>query len=78
MLALLILFCVIVSGSLFVSSLFGRRFEESVPLSVFAIIAVLYLFGLFHLLKAGVYVVCAISIVLAALTIRHELGQNQP
>ena len=72
MLTLLAVFCVISSGCLFVSSFFDKRYEESAPLSVFALIAILYLFGLLHLLLVGVYAVCLIAVGMLIATIYHE------
>jgi len=77
MLTYLILFLVVSSGSLFISSLSGSRYEEGVPFSVFSIIAVLYLFGLANLLQAGVYFVCASAVALTAFTIYREIAKKQ-
>ncbi len=77
MLTVFALFCVISSGSLFATSFFGKRYEESVPLSVFGLIAILYLFGLLHLLRAGVTAVCVIAVALLIATIYHEITKKQ-
>lgn len=77
MLTVLALFCIISSGGLFISSFFGRRYEESAPLSVFGLIVILYVFGLIHLLRLGVYVICATSIALLVAVVNHEVIKKQ-
>ncbi|MCI5957494.1 MAG: hypothetical protein MRZ54_10970 [Clostridiales bacterium] len=52
-----LLFGLILCGCLFLSAVFHRRFEEGAPLSAFAMIVVLYGFGLAGALRAGVYAV---------------------
>ena len=62
MIALLLLFALTVSGSLFAAAVFGRRFEETLPVSVGGIPVVLFLAGLLFGLRAAfltVLVLCA-------------------
>ena len=77
MLSVFALFGVISSGSLFTTSFFGKRYEESAPLSVFGLIAILYVFGLLHLLRAGVFAACVIAAALLIATIYHEATKKQ-
>ena len=64
----LIFFLSISSGSVLYAALNKHRYEECVPFSIFSIIFILYLFGLFHALHFGVFVVlglCALIYVLS-------------
>ncbi len=66
-LALTSTLAVLCSLSFFVSARFNRRFEEVVPLTAMGTVAILYVFGLVGQLRAGVYAVLAMSLVLYAL-----------
>ncbi len=57
MIAAILFFIILCSGSAFACAFSTARFEKTAPLTVFAIIVVLYLFGLFDLLAAGAWVV---------------------
>ena len=62
MIFLLLFFLATISGSLFVSAIFHRRFEEALPVSVGGIPVLLFFLGLFFGLKAAficVLVICA-------------------
>lgn len=52
----IMLFMMIVSsGSVFAAAFFGRRYEETLPVTLFGHVLIIYAFGLVGFLKAGVY-----------------------
>lgn len=73
MIALLVVFMVITSGSFFASSFFQKRFEELVIVTIFSIVLVLYLFGLFGRLKLGVFFVTSAAVLLYSLGVYRTI-----
>lgn len=61
MVSAFIIFILLLSVGLLASFLFGRTFETALPMSIFVIIAVLYVFGIFGILEAGVYLIAALG-----------------
>ena len=61
---LLLLYLIIVLGSIFISYKTKKKFEKSIAPFLAILILVLYLFGIFELLIYGVWVVSILSIVL--------------
>lgn len=57
----ILLFFVLSSGSVLAAAYGGRRYEEVLPLTIFAIMAVFYLLGIFGALQSGLYVVLALA-----------------
>lgn len=54
-------FLVLSSGSALGAAFLERKYEETLPLTCFTIVLVLYVFGLFGALKAGAYALFALS-----------------
>ena len=52
---------VLLSGSVFAAAQFGRKFEETLPLTCMGIVLALFLFGVAGLLCAGVYAVLLVA-----------------
>lgn len=69
MLTLAIIFIVISSGSFFASTFFDKKYEEALPLTFFAIIFSLYLFGICGALKAGVLYIIIMTLFLLIVSI---------
>jgi hypothetical protein len=69
MIAAILFFIILCSGSAFACAFSTARFEKAAPLTVFAIIVVLYLFGLFDMLAAGAWAVLLLSAALWVLAI---------
>ncbi len=67
--ACLLLFIIISSGSMFVTTFFKRKYEETIPLTIFSIIFILFFSGVFGFLKLGVYIIYIISLLLYFLSI---------
>lgn len=76
MIAAILFFMILCSGSAFACAFSTARFEKAAPLTVFAIIVALYLFGLFNMLAAGAWVVLLLSAALWVLTILHTVTQR--
>ncbi len=66
--SLFLIIIVLCSFSVFCSQVFKKRFEEVIPVTIMGIIFILYLFGLFGILKTGVYFILLISIFLYSYT----------
>ncbi len=66
--SLFIIIMVLCSLSIFCSQVFKKRFEEVIPVTIMGIVFILYLFGLFEILKIGIYFILLISIFLYAYT----------
>ena len=60
MIALIIFFMSILSGSFLFTSKNGRRLEEFLPITNLSVVMVLYLFGLIGILEYGVWAILAI------------------
>ncbi|NLC96397.1 MAG: hypothetical protein GX675_02375 [Erysipelotrichaceae bacterium] len=69
MLTCLLLFMILSSGSVFVTTFFNRKYEETVPLTIFSIIFILFFSGVFGFLNLGVYIIYVISLLLYFLSI---------
>lgn len=62
MLTALCLFVILCSGSALVSAFTERRFERTLPLTVFSLILLMYVFGLFDALRCGAICVTALAL----------------
>lgn len=60
----IVFFLVVSSGSIFGASVLKRKYEEVLPLSVFAIILIQFVFGLAGMLRFGAYFVFALAVTL--------------
>ena len=72
-----IIFTLLLSGSVFASSFFSKKFEEVIPITCMSISAVLFLFGLFGQLSTGFYfvlVLAAFILVISALNAVFRKG----
>lgn len=63
------------SGCVFAAARFGLRYEESLPISVTAIMLLLFLFGTAGLLPLGVWAACALALGLYAFSFRLAAGK---
>ena len=64
MISLLLFFLLLSSGSVFMTARFGRKFEETVPLSIFCAVEIIFLFGLVDSLRLGYIIACLLGIML--------------
>ncbi len=69
MIAAILFFVILCSGGAFACAFSQTRFEKAAPLTVFAVIVVLYLFGLFDLLAVGAWAVLLLSAALWVLAV---------
>lgn len=60
----LLLYFVIVFGSIFITYVFKKKTSQTLPTSLLSIMFILYIFGLFNHLILGVWLVCIVSILL--------------
>lgn len=71
MISLLAFFLLLSSGSFYVTARFHRRYEETVPLTIFCAVELVFPFGLLDNLKLGFYAVCLVMLALYALGARQ-------
>jgi len=64
MLSVIVFGLVLMAGGVFAGVYFRRHFADSLPLSVMGLILVLYLAGIFGALKAGVFLVLGLALLL--------------
>ncbi len=64
MVGMLTVFLVLISGSVFASSVYKWRFEEALPLTCCSIVAVMYMAGLAGILSAGITIVTVLSLLM--------------
>lgn len=57
---LILFFLCLSSGSVYAAARWGRKYEELLPVTACAIVAVLFFFGIFGLLETGFWAVCAL------------------
>lgn len=62
MLELILFFLIISSGSVLCSAVWGKKYEEVLPISCSAIVLILFIFGICNLLEIGSYVVGGLSV----------------
>lgn len=62
MLFFIYMFILIISGGFFLAIQFNKKIEQTIVINIMIIIGILYLFGLFDILKIGVYFVQALEI----------------
>lgn len=65
----LILYAIIMSGAIFIADSFEKKLDNTICISMFGIIIIVYLFGLVELLSVGVIVAVIVNISLFAYTI---------
>lgn len=71
MISLLIVFFVLLCGSIIGSTLFNQRFEKTLPINCTFIVATLFFGGLLGFLKASVYFVISLEVLLSFLCLIH-------
>jgi len=76
MIAIILFFLILCSGSAFACSFSTARFEKVAPLTVFAIIAILYVFGLFNRLAMGAWVVLLLGAALWVFAVVHVAAKR--
>ena len=60
----IVLFLILSSGGIFCAAVFGRKYEQVLPLTCSGIVAILFAFGIFGIMNIGVYAVCALCLAL--------------
>lgn len=65
----ILLYFIIISGSMFISYKTNKKIEKCIAPNIAIIILVLYVFGIFELLKYGVWVIAILNIALGLYTI---------
>lgn len=76
MIAAFIFFLILCSGSAFTCTFSTARFEKAAPLTVFSIIVILYIFGLFNQLAWGAWAVLLLAAALWFFTILHIAAKH--
>ena len=59
---LILFFLCLSSGSVYAAARWGRKYEELLPVTGCAIVAVLFFFGVLGLLETGFWAVCALCL----------------
>lgn len=77
MLSIILFLLVISAFAVFACFKLDKTFEEVLPVSCMGIILILFLFGMFGILKAGAIVVCALALLFYAYTI-YWIAKNNP
>lgn len=65
------IFCLLLSGSLFSAAFFKKHFEEVLPITCMSISAILFIFGMLGILKAGFWFVLITLLTLTAISIPY-------
>lgn len=65
----LLLYFIIISGSIFIADKANKKIEKCIAPNIAIIILVLYIFGMFEMLKYGVWIISVINIFLGIYTI---------
>ena len=76
MLSLVLFFLLISSGSVFAAVRYSRRYEETVPLTIFCSVEVVFLFGLLDNLKLGFWVLCILAVMLYGLSVAQIMRER--
>ena len=76
MLTQIVLFGILISGSLFGSSIYKKRFEDMLPITCSFIVFALFICGTLGVLKQGLYVVTATSIFLWGYSVIYLLKKG--
>ncbi len=76
MISQIIIFAILSAGSVFAASVFGKKYEEILPITSGAIVLMLFLFGIIGVLNVGVYVICIAAIALYAYALFKVLKQK--
>lgn len=71
MVAAILYFLILCSGSVFVCAFSAARFEKAAPLTTFAIIVLIYFFGMINHLALGAWIVLLLSAALGVFAILH-------
>lgn len=69
LLRFIMLYAIIISGSIFIACKTNKKIEHCIAINFGLIILSLYIFGLFEILKYGVWIVYALNIILGIYTI---------
>lgn len=69
MIGFLLIYITIVFGSIFISSILNKKIEKTIAINIGLIILELYIFGIFGILKQGLYAVVIINIILGIIGI---------
>lgn len=65
----ILLYLVIISGSIFIANKANKKIEKCIAPNIAIIIIALYIFGIFEILKYGVWIIAGINIILGLYTI---------
>lgn len=76
MIPLIIIFLILCSGSIVLSLIFKKRFEETIAVNIMGIIFTIYISGIFGFLKLGVYIVIGLSCLAIIYTI-YDIIKNK-
>lgn len=76
MITQLLLFLILISGSVWGSAVCKKRFEDLLPLTCTGIVLVLFLCGILGMLKQGVFLVLGISVCLWGYAVYHMIKQR--
>lgn len=73
MLGVIAIFLVLFFSCFFFATYFNKKSNDTIPLTFFLIIFIMYIFGLIQLLKPGVYIITIVFVVLFILSIVKNL-----
>lgn len=74
----ILLYFIIISGSIFIADKANKKIEKCIAPNIAIIILVLYIFGIFELLKYGVWVIAILNIALGLYTIiKSKKNKNE-
>lgn len=76
MLTNLLYFLFLSSGSVFASAVYRRRFEDTLPITVFFIIIIQYIFGLVGALRTGAYVTFVLAAAIYVLALGYLIKRK--
>jgi len=76
MISIVLFILLLSSGSVFGAARYGKKYEETIPLTVFCSVELVFLFGLLNNLKLGFWVLCASAAVLYVLGIGRILREK--
>lgn len=76
MMTLILIFLILLSPSIFYIIKHNKTFEKILPLTIFSIILIIYVFGLLNLLKLGFYIVIMLSLIYYILSIKELYKQK--
>ena len=73
----ILLYIAIISGSIFMADKANKKIEKCIGPNIIITILVLYIFGIFELLKYGVWVIVIVNVILGLYTLIKNIRKKQ-